>query len=324
MAAASYVGTFLGSLSAARLMQTGSPWIPVQLSIVLVILGTSLVFFIPEVPRAKHHDSQVTTTPAKEQSFLSSIRIHITNSLSRFKESISVLHSPSAFFVLSVFICQVPVILAAGQLFVQYVSKRFGWSLAETGYLLSIRGMTSIFVLLVGLPQLGKFLTSSTMPFNLSPPRKDLVLARLSALCITTGALLMAGNVLPIITAGQVILTLGDGLIPLCRSIITSFVDAEHFSTVYTLISMTETVGAVGTGPTLAGLFSAGIKLGDCWIQRFAQTIEYETKIAIKDEDSRRLKPCDRMTCKYCKREFVALRKAKVVPEEPIFKALKK
>ncbi|ROW15669.1 hypothetical protein VPNG_02111 [Cytospora leucostoma] len=263
MAAASYVGTFLGSLSAARLMQTGSPWIPVLLSIVLVILGTSLVFFIPEALHAKHHGSQVTTTPTKQQSFLSSIRNHITKSLSRFKQSITVLHSPSAFFVLLVFLCQVPVILAAGQLFVQYVSKRFGWSLAETGYLLSIRGITSIFVLLVGLPQLGKFLTSSsTPPIYLSPQSKDLALARLSALCITTGALLMASNVIPIIAAGQVILTLGDGLIPLCRSIITSFVDAEHFSTVYTLISMTETVGAVGAGPTLAGLFSAGIKLG--------------------------------------------------------------
>ena len=93
-----------------------------------------------------------------------------------------------------------------------------------------------MFVLLVGLPFLGKVLTSSSMSVPMSSARKDLVLARSSALVLTIGALLMAGHVMPIVITGQVILTLGDGLVSLCRSIITSFVDKEHFSTVYTLV----------------------------------------------------------------------------------------
>lgn len=108
----------------------------------------------------------------------------------RCQDSITVLPSLSAFLILSIFLCQAPVSQAAGPLFLQYISKRFSWSMAETGYLLSIRGMTSILVLLLGLPFLG--LRRTSPPVNLPPLRKDLIPAQLSTPALFAGALLLA------------------------------------------------------------------------------------------------------------------------------------
>lgn len=57
-------------------------------------------------------------------------------------------------------------------------------------------------------------------------------------------------------------MTFRDGLISLCRSVMTSLVHVEKLSTVCTLISIVETVGALFAGPVLAGLFSRGIIYG--------------------------------------------------------------
>jgi MFS family permease len=186
-------------------------------------------------------------------------------SLSRVRDSI--FPSTSAILVLLVFFCQDFVVRAAGHFFVQYVSKRFHWTLAEAGYLLSVRGFTSIFVLLIGLPALGALLTSSYVPMRVSLGMKNLVLARISSLAMTLGALLMgAGDIVPVTVVGQVIMTLGDGLIPLCKTILASYVEADRFSTVYTMVSLVETVGGLLSGPALAGLFSKGMGLGGLWL----------------------------------------------------------
>ena len=267
MAVASYVGSLSGGLIAARLMQVSSPWIPLLGSMLGVALGTSLIAWVPETLHAKPRNiQQIDRTAIEQLGLLSRFQIHIKKSLSRVRNSISALPSVSALFVLLVFLGQAFVVRSAGHFFVQYVSKRFHWTLAEAGYLLSIRGITSMVVLLIGLPALGAFLTSHT-PLRRSPQMKDLVLARASSLAMTLGALLMgAGDAVPVTVAGQVILTLGDGLIPLCKTILASYVEPSQFSTVYTMVSFVQTAGAIFSGPALAALLSTGMELGPPWL----------------------------------------------------------
>ena len=272
MTVASLAGGFLGSLTAARLMQITSPWIPFTASLFGVGLGTSLAVFLPESRHGKplrHHttDASVNPPPTDQTSLLASVRIQVGKTFSRLRYSVSVLPSTSSALVLLTFLSNGFVVLGGGHFFVQYVSKRFHWTLAEAGYLVSIRGITSIFVLLIGLPGLGKLLTSSSMPVRLSPARKDMVLARASAITLTTGALLMAfSSVIPVTVVGLITMTFGGGIIPLCKSILATFVDAGHFSTIYTLVSLVETVSTLFSGPSLAGLFSRGMKLGGLWL----------------------------------------------------------
>lgn len=262
MAVASYVGASLGSLAASPLLQVTSPWVPILISVAASMLGASPVYFISEtLHRKRSRDNSAATRLHPKRSVVTRAGALIQLALARFQNIVTVFPCVSAFLVLLVFLCQAPVSQAAGPLFLQYISKRFSWSMAKTGYLLSIRGMTSILVLLVGLPCLGQRLTS--LPINLSPLRKDLVLAQLSTLMLVAGALLLAlSSTVGFSIIGLILMTLGDGLISLCRSVITSLVNAENLSTICTLVSIMETVGALFAGPVLASLFSRGMMHG--------------------------------------------------------------
>ena len=154
-----------------------------------------------------------------------------------------------------------PTILSMGQFFVQYISKRFKLQLADTGYLLSIRGIVSIFILLVALPRLSKFLLLRT-----SAPKKDLILAKGSALSLTIGFLFLASSHYSIVIAGVIIVTFGDGLSPICRSLATYFVDSHHTTRLYVIIGIVESIGSLYAGPTLAWLFTTGMNLKVAWL----------------------------------------------------------
>lgn len=73
--------------------------------------------------------------------------------------------------------------LAYGQLLMQYVSKRFHWTFANVGYLLTARGITQMLVLLVLFPVLSKLLSK-----YIRPAVKDLMPGRVSACLVIFGA----------------------------------------------------------------------------------------------------------------------------------------
>lgn len=171
------------------------------------------------------------------------------------------LKSPHVTLLLLTNLVYMPTILSVGQFFVQYVSKRFDWPLADTGYLLFVRGIVSIAVLLIALPVLSKLLL-----LRVSPSMKDLVLAKASALFLAVGFLFLAGSHISIIISGVIIMTFGDGLSPLCRSLLTNFVDSQHTSTVYVLIGIVESISSIYAGPALAWFFTTGMRLSGPWL----------------------------------------------------------
>lgn len=217
------------------------------------------MIFIPETLQTKpsdHKDAHI-----EDVTLISSIKSQI-----REAKYLSMFKSLSLVLVILTYLIHFPAIIARGQFFVQYFSKRFNWQLAETGYLLGLRGFLSIFMLLVALPRVSKVLLSPTSRFRMTVAQKDLALAQFSALAITIGAVLLGGSNVPTVISGIVIATLGDGLSPLCRSLATSFVDSRHTSSLYVLIGVVETIGMIFAGPALAWLFTMGMKLKGLWL----------------------------------------------------------
>jgi hypothetical protein len=264
MALSSLTGALLGPLLSSKLMGLGLLWTSLLISIVAIPLATSLIVFIPETLQVKSFIDEDGSS--RKRSPISSAKMHLKHAISQFAESVSMLKSPSLVLTLLTYIIQYPVVIGMTQFFSQYVSKRFGWTLANTGYLLSIRGVANIIVLLLILPGLSKLLLSPALPFRLSAPRKDLTLARLSTLALALGLLLLAGPDIVAVAAGTVVVTLGAGLGPSCRALITTFVDAQHTSRLYTLIGIVEVVGAMYSGPGLAWFFTIGMQLGGLWL----------------------------------------------------------
>jgi PCFT/HCP family folate transporter-like MFS transporter 1/3 len=84
--------------------------------------------------------------------------------------------------VLATFLTAAPEVLGTSQFLAQYISKRFDWPLARTGYLLTLRGVIHMVVLLFTLPLLSKVL----LRYQPSPV-KDLTLARVSVAIAAVG-----------------------------------------------------------------------------------------------------------------------------------------
>ncbi|PFH63249.1 hypothetical protein XA68_15883 [Ophiocordyceps unilateralis] len=250
----SFMGGVVGPVVSSSLMQIASPWLPFLASFSLGLLGAIILMLVPDTlllgkqaPDDEDDDDDDYDKKAVPGSW--QLRSH----LSRLRAPFSMLQHPELVLVLFAFLAPVPMSTAANQFFVQYVSKRFAWSMADAGYLQSVRGAVNVLLLLVVLPCLSRLL-------------KDRSLARLSAALMTLGCLLMAANSIPLVVGGLVVNTLGDGLAPLCRSLAANLVARHQQARLQTLIGIAEASSSLFAGPALAAALSAGMRWSGVWM----------------------------------------------------------
>jgi len=117
---------------------------------------------------------------------------------------------------------------------------------------------------LLGLPLVGNLLLTK---FKLLPTAKDLLLARLSLVFMTIGAVVigLAGD-LVLLVVGTVLLSVGGGYSLLTRSLLTSLIDKQHAGTLYTAIGVIENIGQLVAGPLVSSIFGVGLVWGDQWV----------------------------------------------------------
>ncbi|CZS99504.1 hypothetical protein WAI453_002495 [Rhynchosporium graminicola] len=265
LALASYSGNLVGPLIASAMMELFSPWVPLMVSIALVPVGVSIFIFIPETLEKK--DSADGNDSVKDSpSVMTSIKSQSKHTISQLLESFAMLKSPSLAIILLSFVSEMSLFFGKTVFFIQYFSKRFQWTLAKTGYLLSYRGIISVCVLLIILPGISKILLSPSYRFQYSAAKKDLVLAKWSALLMIFGYFMIGASTVPVVFVGLIIATLGDGLAPLSRSLLTAYIDPEHTSRMYTLVGIVEALGSIYAGPALAAFFTLGMKCKGLWV----------------------------------------------------------
>jgi len=248
-------------------MAVFSPWVPIFIAMLFLgPLAFLVTVFLPEtLPESARVAALRYTTAKHAPTFFGAVKMHLLRTREHLVESLSMLKDRSVVLLLVTFLTQNPVQTAQGGILAQSVSKRFGWTLAETGYLLSLRGLITIAVLAL-LPLLSSCLTSPRLGrWQLTTFRKDLLLAQGSAVCLVAGSALTGGQSMGSIWAGLVISTLAVGLGSLTKALVACYVDEAHTSRLYTLTGMVETVGSLFAGPTLAWAFEAGLKLGGAW-----------------------------------------------------------
>ena len=260
MAFSSLVGVSLGPALSAELMGHYTTWIAAIVGFLINLMSLIPLLFVPEtlstakaIPEADADDDNVDSEEPQPRSFKS----HLSQPVTLILASFSALKSPSLLLVLATFLTVAPELLGTSQFMAQYISKRFGWPLAKTGYLLTLRGVIHLSVLLVVLPSLSKLI----LRYH-NPAKKDLILARGSIAFAGTGALLMAAPQIGVLMGGLAVHSLGSGLAPLCRSLATSFVAQQDASKLNTMIGMVEMAGSLFAGPLLAWLFDTGMRLG--------------------------------------------------------------
>ncbi|KAK3368787.1 major facilitator superfamily domain-containing protein [Podospora didyma] len=273
------IGNSAAPAVAANLMHTFSPWVPALLALVIVPLAIGLVVFVPEtlpLAKQKQHPEILRTHEAEDpdadtdhhhhhsEAPTHSFKSKLTQTFNHLKDFLSAIsfRNPSLILVLATFLVRMPETYATGMLFVQYVSVRAGWTIAEAGYLLAVRGAINMVVLLIALPVLSKLVIFQAG----SVAAKDLSLARFSAGFAVLGLLLIGAPSVGVMIVGLGLSTFAAGLAPLCRSLASSYVAPEDTSKLYTLIGMLDAGGLIYAGPSMAWLFTKGMQLKGLWM----------------------------------------------------------
>ncbi|KAJ5719578.1 hypothetical protein N7493_007156 [Penicillium malachiteum] len=258
MALSRLVAASLGPAISSKLMQSYTPWIAALTSLFINLLSLVPLLFVPEtLSTAKNTEPIDHDVMDSEQSEPGSFGYYISRSFKSLLASFSSLKSYSLVIVLSTFLPVAAEIMETSQFMAQYISKRFGWSLAKAGYLLTLRGVINLFVLLLLLPLLSKILLRY---YNATT--KDLILARGSFAFAGIGVFLMAAPQIGVLIGGLAVHSLGSGLAPLCRSLATSYVAQEDTSKLNTVIGIVEMAGSLFAGPVLAWSFDLGMRMG--------------------------------------------------------------
>ena len=253
-------------------MKAYGPWVPIW----CVLLSSPLLFagflFIPETlpPAAGKGAKSLSagssgdgnpgmgdTTATYEEPLLSHAKELV--------RSLAMLRDVNIPLVLVTFLVQNARMTAYTQILAQYISKHFGWKIADISFLLSPLGLLNLAVLLL-LPRVSDLLLRSPR-FGLTALGKDLLLTQLSTLFIIAGAVIEGfGLHLAVFLFGLFVGTFGAADSPLARAALSHYVEPEYTSRLYALISIVEVVGAVLGGPALAWFFDRGLRWKGFWI----------------------------------------------------------
>lgn len=245
-------GGLLGPLISGILMSKYGPWVPVYITLFSIPLVYAVIFLVPET-LVKKPKSNAAPVSLKEQ---------IRSGIRDLSSATEILRNVNVPLVLVVFFFTNPRMTAESTTLAQYVSKNFGWTLAQTSVLLSPLGLVGMLVLGL-LPKISDLLTSKgRYGFGFSNFRKDMFLLRTSMLLLTLASLIqgVSLNIVPFIF-GLFIATLGGADSPLARATVSHFVDDAYTSRLYALIGMAEVLGSFTGGPVVAWFFEKGMKL---------------------------------------------------------------
>lgn len=245
-------GGLVGPVVSGLTMEALGPWVPIIIVFAVAPFVFGLLLFIPETLPVK---LRAPTEQGEQQTAAERMR----EAARELGVSLSLLRNPNICLALAHFAISPALFAAYSSTLAQHVSTYFGWTLAQTNYLLSPLGILQLAVILL-LPRLSTYLTSPSGRFRLSNFAKDLLLTRVSLAVLVLGALLQGfSRHLALFLVGLAVGSLGSSSGPLCRAVMTAYIEPQQTSRLFALISMVETTGALIGGPVLAWCFNVGL-----------------------------------------------------------------
>lgn len=270
-------GQYLAQITAtpisSSLMQSHGPWLPIKIGYICALLAFLMACLLRETAKpCESFDGAVETTEepaaATDETLgfraarRSKSRVELQAKLASLwdRATAMIRHDFKVIILILTFFINA-VEEPTQSLNLQYISERYGLSLARAGFVISIKSAATIIAYMVILPGASWLLQQK---LGLSDPRKDLFLARGSIIVLSLGFFIVAWSpTVASVTVGFVVSTMGRGYGNLIRSLVTSLVPARFTGRMYTMITVIETFGLLLSGPLLAALFRVGLDQGD-------------------------------------------------------------
>ncbi|EEH05756.1 conserved hypothetical protein [Histoplasma capsulatum G186AR] len=271
------VADFISSLVTSWLMKY-NPWIPITIGWGLTILGTLPALLLPETKGTFASGGEGTyelcEPPPEDNSAihlsLSSEQPHSIDQppfLSRLGRTASqfsfIVRDKHLMFLVSAFLVY-RLSRGTAWLLIQYISKRYQWTLADANFLTSFKSILTIFLFLGVLPLASWYLTARRGAHH---REKDLALAKASVILLVVGTLIMGlSPSIGLFIVGLVVQTLGIGFVFIVRSLATMMVRRDQTARLYTAIEILQSVGVAIASPTVTLFFNWGLDLGGGWV----------------------------------------------------------
>lgn len=285
MSSISYVVNLLGP-ALASLSMTIVLWLPFWIGIGLLLAAVPVIRMLPDhAPSSRYRDEQAQ--PLLSSPLLKAQDANASPSLrsviERFRTLKQVLTSHSRNFTLML-ICFLLTSLASSdtKLLVQYISKRYHWTFASAGYLISGKAIVNFTLLTFVIPRILRSVTSSR-PGKDSPNSSDRINMRFANVCFgvsVVGALTIAlAATVWMLIPGLFIYALGSALPIFTLSLLKSpaissatgsaieqgedFVPTSEVEThIFSIVMLVKTLGSLLGAPLMAVLWVRGIGLG--------------------------------------------------------------
>lgn len=270
------VADFISSLVTSWLMKY-NPWIPITIGWGLTILGTLPALLLPETKGTFASGGEGTHELCEPPEDNRAIHLslpaeqpHSINQppfLSRLGRTASqfnfIVHDKHLMFLVSAFLVY-RLSRGTAWLLIQYISKRYQWTLANANFLTSFKSILTIFLFVGVLPLASWYLTARR---GVHYREKDLALAKASVILLVVGTLVMGlSPSIGLFIVGLVVQTLGIGFVFIVRSLATMMVRRDQTARLYTAIEILQSVGVAIASPTVTLFFNWGLDLGGGWV----------------------------------------------------------
>ncbi|KAL7275200.1 hypothetical protein RUND412_001879 [Rhizina undulata] len=234
-----------------------SLWRPLLIALPIQSLGFLVISFLPETLKAPSMaDDSATDYETSEIRDKCIPHKLLSQSLALLRKSKALRTVLSPRILLCLMGCLVTRLGRQSlDILLQFVSKRFGWTLAQAGYLISLRAGVNVILFVIVLPLLASKMS-------------DLWIARWSVFLLSIGSvgIGVSWGGIPGMVFSLVVFTLGFGFRPALQSVVTGMVRKDHVASLYTGISAMDALGGLFAGPALAATFDWGLKKGSGWL----------------------------------------------------------
>lgn len=196
--------------------------------------------------------------PPPQQSPIRTIKSELLDSLSGFKRL--ALHS-SAFNMCLIVMFLHTLSLGVRGLLRPWISKRYAWTLAQTGYILSLESILSVAVLF-----LLQYLDTSKGKSELAKRARELWVSKLSLLSAIAGSLMLAiSGYRTFFFLSLIVISGSVGFLDAIKAYFTAQLDVQDIGRLYSTIMVVETLAMILGAPVWSALYSTAYGLGEAW-----------------------------------------------------------
>ncbi|GKZ27451.1 hypothetical protein AbraIFM66951_005296 [Aspergillus brasiliensis] len=256
MAVSQMVSGLLSTPLSSLLLSRYGPDVPYLLGTPFELTGYLCLYLLPksETPSETFDSNESAEGEAQDDSAPTGRKVTHTQELFTF------LLSPNGLLPLLLAFMVNKLSRQIEELIVQYMRVRFDWTVAQSGYLISLETAMHIILACAILPGAHRALVKAS---GHNPANADLRMAKGSIVFLIVGPLLMGLAPHPgVLILGLLLFIMGSGFRQSVQSYLTGAIPPENVTLLYTSITVLDALGSLAAAPLMAYMLSMGIEAG--------------------------------------------------------------